>query len=213
MIRAHPAMARAPRAIVPEEPEEASVWSAVVLMASSVGAFALFALFLAHNHRWTDALLDSLPEIGRSVRPAADGVVAEQIRIEDVKTEHLTLADRSVALLFEAAVVNDAGMPVRDIVIGVEGWRDGNRVAEGEGTCGKNVSVRLLKRLSRNEVSALMRMDPPARGDLEPGSRTDCQVTLTQLKTEIEEVRFRVSAASPTPDHLPSDPSIPIPSE
>ena len=40
-----------PRAIVPEEPKETSAWSAVVLMASSVGAFALLALFLVNNHR------------------------------------------------------------------------------------------------------------------------------------------------------------------
>src|SRR5262249_32251108 len=142
------AMARTPRAIVPEEPAESSAWSAIVLMASSVGAFALVALFLANNHHWTDRLLAGFPAPGLSVRMANDGVVSEQLRVTDVRTEHLTLSDRSVALLFEATIVNDAAMPVKNIVIEVEGYRDGAKVASALGTCGKNVSERLLKRLS-----------------------------------------------------------------
>lgn len=193
-------MARTPRAIVPEEPKETSAWSAVVLMASSVGAFALVALFLAVNHRWTDELLARLP-VPASLRPAGDGIVAEQLRVTDVRTEHLTLADRSVALLLEASVVNDSAIPVRGIVLEVEGWRDGDPVAQGVGTCGKNVSVRLLKRMSRDEVGALMELDAPATQALAPGARTGCQVALTQLRTEVEEVTFRIASAEPTADH------------
>ncbi len=193
-------MARTPRAIVPEEPKETSAWSAVVLMASSVGAFALIALFLAVNHRWTDELLAHLP-VPTSLRPAGDGIVAEQLRVTDVRTEHLTLADRSVALLLEANVVNDAAIPVRGIVLEVEGWRDGDPVAHGLGTCGKNVSVRLLKRMSRDEVGALMEMEPPQSQELAPGAETGCQVALTQLRTEVEEVTYRIASAEPTADH------------
>lgn len=193
-------MARTPRAIVPEEPRETSAWSAVVLMASSVGAFALVALFLAVNHRWTDELLAHLP-VPAALRPAADGVIAEQLRVTEVRTEHLTLADRSVALLLEATVVNDAAIPVRGISLEVEGWRDGDPVAQGFGTCGKNVSVRLLKRMSRDEVGALMELDAPDNRELAPGGRTGCQVALTQLRTEVEEVTYRIASAEPTAGH------------
>ena len=199
-------MAHPPRAIVPEESKETSAWSAIVLMASSVGAFALLALFLANNHRWTDALLARLPAPGSVLRLTNDGVIAEQLRISDVRTEHLTLSDRSVALLLEATVVNDAAIPVRGIVLEVEGFRDGQKIAEARGTCGKNVSVRLLKRLSRDEVTALMELATPDRETLASGARTGCQVALTQLHTEVEEVSYRIAAAEPTADHPSADP-------
>lgn len=199
-------MARSPRAIVPEAPKEASAWSAIVLMASTVGAFALFSLFLANNHRWTDRLLSRMPTMGGLTRPANDGILAEQMRISDIHTEHLTLADRSVALLFEASVVNDAAIPVRGIELKVEGFREGKKVAEAEGTCGKNVSVRLLKRMSRDEVGSVMALDAPESGVLESGARTGCQVTLTQLKTEVDEVSYAVASVEATPDHPDANP-------
>lgn len=195
-------MARTPRSIVPEEPKEASVWSAIVLMASSVGAYALLALFLAYNHPWTDALLGTLPALTDTLRPGNDGIVAEQLRVTDIRTEHLTLSGRSVALLFEATIVNDASLPVRRIVLEVEGFRDGQSIARATGTCGKNVSVRLIRRLTSDEVTHLMEMDLPDTESLASGARTGCQVALTPLRTEIDEVSFRIASAEPTPDHL-----------
>lgn len=179
-----------------------------MLMASSAAAFGVFALFLATNHRWTDSLLARLPVPGGSggaVRLASDGIVAEQIRVTDVHTEHMTLADRSVALLFEATITNDAAIPVQGIDVEVTGYRDGEKIAVGHGTCGKNVSVRLLKRLARDEVVALMELATPDQV-LASGAKTGCQVALTQLKTEVEEVSYRIASAAPTADHASQDP-------
>jgi hypothetical protein len=200
-------MARAPRAIVREEPKETSAWSAVVLMASAVGAFALFALFLAYNHRWTDTLIARIPAPGAALDLANDGIIAEQLRLTDLRTEHLTLSDRSVALLFEATIVNDAAVPVRGIVIAVEGFRDGKKVAEGTAGCGKNVSERLLKRLSRDEVVALMALDTSEKVVLDSGARTGCQVALTGLRTDVDEVSYRIASAEPIAGHPSHDPS------
>lgn len=194
-------MPRSPRAIVPEEPKETSAWSAVVLMASTAAAFALLSLFLAGNHHWTDALLARLPSFSGDATLAGDGIVAEQLRITDVRTEHLTLADRSVALLFEATVSNDAAIPVRNVILEIEGFRDGKHVAGAQGTCGKNVSVRLLKRLSRDEAVALMELATPEHETLGSGQKVGCQVALTQLRTEVEEVSYRIASAEPTDDH------------
>jgi hypothetical protein len=201
-------MPRSPRAIVPEEPKETSAWSAVVLMASSVGGFALLALFLANNHGWTDALLSRLPTPGSAMSLAGDGIVAEQLRVTDVRTEHLTLSDRSVALLLEATVTNDSSIPVRGIILDIEGFRDGQHVAGAQGTCGKNVSVRLLKRLSRDEVVALMELATPENQTLQPGEKVGCQVALTQLKTEVEEVSYRIASAEPISGHPLHDRSL-----
>jgi hypothetical protein len=201
-------MPRSPRAIVPEEPKETSAWSAVVLMASSVGGFALLALFLANNHGWTDALLSRLPTPGSAMSLAGDGIVAEQLRVTDVRTEHLTLSDRSVALLLEATVTNDSSIPVRGIILDIEGFRDGEHVAGAQGTCGKNVSVRLLKRLSRDEVVALMELATPENQTLLPGEKVGCQVALTQLKTEVEEVSYTIASAEPISGHPLHDRSL-----
>jgi hypothetical protein len=201
-------MPRSPRAIVPEEPKETSAWSAVVLMASSVGGFALLALFLANNHGWTDALLSRLPTPGSAMSLAGDGIVAEQLRVTDVRTEHLTLSDRSVALLLEAIVTNDSSIPVRGIILDIEGFRDGQHVAGAQGTCGKNVSVRLLKRLSGDEVVALMELATPENQTLQPGEKVGCQVALTQLKTEVEEVSYTIASAEPISGHPLHDRSL-----
>jgi hypothetical protein len=196
------AVARTQKTIIPDEPRASSAWSTVVLMVSSVGAFGLISLFLANNHRWTDQLLAHLPSPAGSL--ANDGIVAEQLRMTGIHTEHMTLSDRSSALLFSATLVNDSSIPVRGIRLAIDGWRDGNLVATSHGTCGKNVSVRLLKRLSRDEVSALMQLATEAE-ILAPGARTECQVALTQLRTEVEEVSYRVESAEPDAGHPPAD--------
>jgi hypothetical protein len=113
-----------------------------------------------------------------------------------------------VALLLEATVTNDSSIPVRGIILDIEGFRDGQHVAGAQGTCGKNVSVRLLKRLSRDEVVALMELATPENQTLQPGEKVGCQVALTQLKTEVEEVSYTIASAEPISGHPLHDRSL-----
>ena len=107
-------MARTPRAIVPEEPKETSAWSAVVLMASSVGAFALIALFLATNHHWTDALLARLPAPVEAIRPA----IVSRVYIDEAKdTMELVVPDDQLA-----KAIGKRGQNVR-LADQLTGWR------------------------------------------------------------------------------------------
>lgn len=196
-------MARPPRAIVRDEPEEASAWSAVVLMASAVAAFGLFALFLVYDHEWTDALIARLPAPGAARRLSYDAVLAGQMRVIDVEAKHLTLADRSTALVVEADVVNDASMAVRGVVLGVDGFAGDERIATGYSACGNKVSERLLKRLSRDEVAALMGLDYSEKLVLEPGERVECQVAIAPMKSAAAEISYRIASVEPAGTPLP----------
>ena len=100
------------------------------------------------------------------------------------------------------------------IELALEGHAGGKKIAAFEGGCGKNVSERLIKRLTRGEVTALMEL--PAGEDLvlQPGERAGCQLVLTGLRAEVDEATYRVTEARPAsahfsgPDH-PRDPARP----
>ena len=49
-----------------------------------------------------------------------------------------------------------------------------------------------------------MQLATPDADVLGSGERTGCQVALTQLHTEVEEVSYRIESAEPTVDHLVS---------
>lgn len=204
MMLASP-MARASRTIVHDDPDPAPVWTAAVLMASTVGAFAVLAVFLAHNHAWTDALMSKLPMPGAAESLGSDPVLAAQIRLVAPAAKFVTLADRSNAIVLTAAVVNDSPVPVRTVVIEAEALREGTGVARASAACGKNVSERLIKRMSRDEVRTLMRLRPSRAMVLAPGEKTECQVAIASIRGEVEEVSYRVASVEPNDDHLSVD--------
>jgi|GEM_PF-980257 len=201
-------MARDSRTIVNDDSDPAPVWTAAVLMASTVGAFAVLAVFLAHNHAWTDALMSRLPAPGAAESLGSDPVLAAQVRILDPIVKFVTLADRSSAVLVTAAVVNDSPLPVRTVVIEAEALRDGARVAHASAGCGKNVSERLIKRMSRDEVRTLMRLRPSRPLVLAPGQRADCQVAIAPIRGDVEEISYRVASVEPIEDHPLADPPL-----
>lgn len=198
-------MARTPRTIVNDDSEAAPVWTAAVLMASTVGAFAVLSVFLAHNHSWTDALMRAIPVPGAAESLGADPVLAAQIRIVDPVAKFVTLADRSNAIVVSADVVNDATVPVRQVVLEAQALHLGNGVASAVASCGKNVSERLIKRMSRDEVRTLMRLRPSRTLVLAPGEKANCQIAIASIRGEVEEVSYRVASVEPTENHPLAD--------
>ncbi|HYC57654.1 MAG TPA: hypothetical protein VEL28_22165 [Candidatus Binatia bacterium] len=198
-------MARRPREIVHEENRSTPAWTGVVLLASLVGVFALLAVFLANNHAWTDALVRRLPVPGLATSLASDPVLASQMRVVDPKAKVLTLADRSTAVVVEATVINDSLIPVRGVRLAAEAMREGRSVAQAAAACGKNVSERLLKRLPRDEVRTLMDLAPSSELILASGEHTRCQVAISSIRGEVDEVSYRVASVEPTDDHLPAN--------
>jgi len=199
-------MARTPRTtIVHDDPDPSPVWTAAVLMASTVGAFAVLSVFLAHNHAWTDALMRRIPVLGPAESLGSDPVLAAQIRIVAPTARFVTLADRSNAIVVTAAVVNDATVPVQHVVLEAQALHLGNNVAAAAASCGKNVSERLIKRMSRDEVRTLMRLRPSRALVLAPGEKASCQVAIASIRGEVEEVGYRVASAEPTEAHPSAD--------
>ena len=194
-------MARAPKTYVPVEPRRTSIWTALVLLASLNALFGILALFMARNHAWTDEIMAELPLPGPATSLAADPGLVGQIRIGRRAAWYTTLVDRTPALIAEAEVVNDAIVPVRNVVIEAHAYDDGRPVRTVSGKCGRPVSNRLIGRLPRDELRALLDLEPPESTPLGPGESMDCQVAFAGLEAGADEVVFKVSSAEPLPGH------------
>jgi hypothetical protein len=193
-------MASASEAILREPERRTAAWSALVLMLSLVGLFALFALYLDHDHAFADRLAASLPSPGSASSLAADPTLAAQLRVDRMSARIATLDDRSRALVADVRVTNDALIAVRHIFLearALVGGRERSVVAR----CGHAVSNRLIGRMQRGELAALMELTPSDPGRLEPGESTQCQVAMVGLKDEVDEVTLRIASAEPVPGH------------
>jgi hypothetical protein len=166
-----------------------------------MSAFAILALFMARNHSWTDKVMAEFPLPGPATSLAADPGLAGQIRIGKSRAWYTTLVDRTSALIAEAEVVNDAILPVTNIVVEAHAYQDGSPVRTISGMCGLPVSNRLLQRLPREELGALLDLEPPFSTPLGPGQSMDCQVAFAGLEPGADEVVFRVASAEPVPGH------------
>jgi hypothetical protein len=193
------AAVRDPKTFVPEEPSASALATPLVLLAALLVSFTLVALFMTHNHAWTDSLMAKLPLPGAEASLAADPSLRSQLTLRDLRAWDATLADQTSLLLAEATVVNDALVPVRRIVVTAEARVDGRVIATQTATCGKAVSSRLLRRMGRDELSALREIDPPVA--LEPGEHLPCQLAFAGIAPGIKEVTLRVASAEPLPGH------------
>lgn len=172
-----------------------------MLLLSMISAFGILSLFMARNHAWTDKVLAELPLPGPATSLAADPGLAGQIRIGESRAWYTALVDRTSALVAEAEVVNDAIVPVTNIVVEAHAYVSGLPVRTISGMCGRPVSNRLLQRLPREELGALLDLEPPFSTPLDPGESMDCQVAFAGLEPGADEVVFRVASAEPLPGH------------
>ncbi len=196
-------MPRKPKTLQRHDEERPSpVWTAVVLMASSVVVLATVSLFLVRNHEWTDALVSALP--GPASCLAADPGLAGQMRIRDVSAQVLSLGDQTRTLVAEASVVNDAMIPAEDLKLEVTVFAGGEEVRRAASSCGKTVSERLLRRLTIAELLALSELDPGYPVVLQPGATISCQVTVPEIPEDIDEASFRIASVEARPGHPPA---------
>lgn len=187
-----------------------AAWTALVLMLSLVSTFALFALYLDHDHVFADQLAASLPALGAGTSLAADPTLAAQVRVTEVSARVTKLNDRTMALVTEARVTNDALIDIQHVFMEATILADG-RERSVIARCGHAVSERLFKRMQRSEVTALMRLTPSEPAVLKSGESTKCQVAIANVKDSVEEVTVRIASAEPIPGHpapsFLSDPS------
>lgn len=200
-------MARRPHTIVsvgpvvPGEPERKSIWTALVLLVSLITTFAIVALFMTSNHAWTDAVLTRLPAPGPATSLAADPELAGQMRIVTSQAWYTRLADQTPALVAETVVVNDALVPVNNVVVEASVYAGQNHLGTARVSCGKPVSQRLLGRLKRDELQALSDLSPPETRPLAAGESLRCQVAFAGIQPGAEEVTFRIASVEPLPGH------------
>ncbi|MFT4571756.1 MAG: hypothetical protein ACI8TX_003112 [Hyphomicrobiaceae bacterium] len=193
-------MAKVSEAILRHPEHRTGAWTAIVLMLSMVGMFVLFALYLDHDHVFADRLAAALPSPGVGNSLAADPTLAAQVRVDDLTARITMLEDQTTAMIAEARVTNDALIDIQHVVM------EASVVTEGRersvlARCGHAVSDRLLKRMPRSEVTALMRITPSDPAVLGSGESTRCQVAIANVREGIDKVTVRIASAEPIPGH------------
>jgi hypothetical protein len=197
-------MAKPKDAILPETENRTAAGTTIVLMSSVVAIFGLFSLFLTHYHEWNDRLALGVPWPGVATSFAADPGLATQVRVSEVTVKMTKLADQTQALIAQVRLTNDALIPIRNVVVEAILIQDGEDGRKASALCGKNISSRILGRMPRSELTALMRMRPRESVELETGASTTCQVALIGTEEELEEideVELRVASVEPRPGH------------
>ena len=111
----------------------------------------------------------SLPIPGTGTSMAADPSLMRQMKIGATRAWYATLADQSSTLVAETEVANDSPLPVTKIVVEAHAYDDGAPVRTVSTMCGMSVSQRLIGRLTREDLAALLDLAPPAPLPVAPG--------------------------------------------
>ena len=186
---------------VHEEDDPSLLTAPLAILGALLGSFALIALFMVHDHTWTDEFMASLPLPGLGMSLAADPSLAPQMRMTNARAWNTILADQTPALMAEADIANDALVPVEHVVVRGEARIEGRIKAVATAVCGKAVSTRLLGRIGRDELETLMSLEAPL--SVEPGHRLACQVAFPGVMPGVEEVVLRIASVEPSPGHRP----------
>ena len=113
------------------------------------------------------------------------------------------LGDQSSTLVAETVIVNDALLPVTNVVVEAVVMEEGNRIRRAHAGCGRPVSDRLIGRLRRDELKALNTLEVSSTGELATGETIRCQVAFARLEPGPDEVVFRIASVEPLPGHSP----------
>jgi hypothetical protein len=189
--------------VPPRDQGRKTIWSANVLLAALNVAFAVLALFMARNHAWTDAFMALVPLPGPSTSFAADPSLARQMQLDSTVVGYRTLADQTSTLVAEAEVSNRSMLAVTKIVLEAHAYGGGLPVATVSAMCGLSVSERFIGRLAREELRALLELEPPSPRPIAPGETVRCQIAFPGLKQTADEVVFRIASVEPFPGHPP----------
>lgn len=189
--------------VPPREQRRKSIGSALVLLGALNVAFGLLSIFMTRNHAWTDAFMARLPIPGTGTSMASDPSLMRQMKIGATRAGYAPLADQSLTLVAETEVTNDSPLPVTKIVVEAHAYDDGVPVRTVSTMCGLSVSQRLIGRLTREDLSALLDLAPPTPLPVEPGDTIGCQLAFPGLKTGAEEIAFRIASVEPFPGHPP----------
>lgn len=192
-------MPRSRTTIIKQEKHRRPLRTALVLLVSTVCGFAMFALFLTHDHARTDALLSSIPSPFGGSSLAADPGLAAQVRTRNAHARLTRLSDQSTALVIHADVINESSLPLSRVVMEATLLSQHQHRLRARSTCGKVVSDTLLNRLAPDEVATLMEIPVPADVALAPGASMACQMTLPGVDSSAHEVELKIASAEPLP--------------
>jgi hypothetical protein len=194
---------RAKTYVPPREQRRKSIGSALVLLGALNVTFGILSVFMIRNHTWTDSFMASVPVPGTGTSMAADPSLMRQVKIGATRAWYATLADQSSTLVAETEVANESPLPVTKIVVEAHAYDDGVPVRTVSTMCGLSVSQRLIGRLAREDLAALLDLTPPSPLPVAPGETIRCQLAFPGVKDGADEVAFRIASAEPFPGHPP----------
>ena len=175
--------------------------TAFVLLAALCSAYGLITLALSFNHALADSVLAAIPAPGPARSLASDPALLRQLRTDDAKAYFIVSSDHRRALVLETSVTNHGSVARESVVKEARASRGKQIQAESTSSCGRNVTPRLMRRLTTDQLLVLRNLDPGTGFLLRPQDKTRCQTTFPALRHSVENVSYRVVSARPLPRH------------
>lgn len=194
-------MATRSRTVILKRRPRTPIATAFVLLTALCSAYGLITLALSFNHALADSVLAAIPAPGPARSLASDPALLRQLRVDDAKAYFIVSSDHRRALVLETSVTNHGSVPLESVVIEARASLGNRTQAVSTTPCGRNVSPRLLRRLTTDQLLVLRDLDPGTGFLLRPQEKTRCQATFPALRRSVENVSYRVVSARPLPHH------------
>lgn len=194
-------MATRSRTVILKRRQRTPIATAFVLLTALCCVYGMITLALAFNHSLADSVLASIPAPGPARSLASDPTLLRQLSVNEAKAYFIVASDHRRALVLETSVTNNGSVALESVVIEARASLGNKTQAVSTTPCGRNVSPRLLRRLTTDQLLVLRDLDPGTGFLLHPQEKTRCQTTFPALRRSVENVSYRVVSARPLPGH------------
>jgi hypothetical protein len=181
------------RARVHPDSERGKLGSLLVFMMLVLGAYGILTQSLFSRPEMADRWFGEVPLINVSVR---DYALARNVLLDNVSGSYQQIRDGKEVFVVAGQALNASREPLRAVqVTGFLHGADGGLLAEKTIYCGNVISTRVLKGLSRREVSILQELNPPRQFALGSGEASTFVIVFMDPPKDIAEFSARITAA------------------
>ncbi len=174
-------------------PRGISVRPVVIFLGLVVAAYAVIAWTLRANVVLADSLFHKLPFISSLTE---DRLLNRKIVLSDVTGGYQRIKDGQTVFVITGRALNNATVTVRNVqIVGRLYSRDDAQLDEKSIFCGNVISMKILKSLTRREVSILEDLKPPKRFGIAPGEESTFVIVFMQPPNSVTEFSGQVVAA------------------
>jgi predicted Zn finger-like uncharacterized protein len=175
------------------ESERGKLGTLLVFMLLVLGGYGILTLSLFSRPERTDRWFGEVPLIKAAVR---DYALSRSVLLDNVSGSYQQIRDGKEVFVVAGQALNASREPLGAVqVAGSLYGVDGKLLAEKTIYCGNVISTRVLKGLSRREVSILQELNPPRQFALDSGEASTFVIVFMDPPQGVAEFSARISAA------------------